>query len=257
MRYASLVCAVLLALGCDSSDSTAPEPAPEPPEKTTPPPAEKPAPAPPAPAPKPPPEKPEPEAKTPETSASDDNPLLDAKAPAVNLQSPAEFKARFETNKGAFVVRVTRDWAPRGADRFYSLVKNGFFDGCRFFRVVPGFMVQFGIHGDPKVSKAWLNAKINDDPVKETNGRGTISFATSGPHSRTTQVFINFADNGRLDGMGFSAFGRVIEGMDVVDHIYAAYKERPNQSMIQAQGNAYLNAAFPKLDFIKKATVIE
>jgi peptidyl-prolyl cis-trans isomerase A (cyclophilin A) len=176
---------------------------------------------------------------------------------ALKEQAPATFKALFETSAGNFVVEVHRDWAPKGADRFYNLVKNGFFDNCRFFRVVPNFMVQFGINGDPTVQSAWRNANITDDLVKEGNRRSYITFATAGPNSRTTQVFINFRDNGGLDGQGFAPFGRVVTGMDVVDKLYGGYGENPpeTQGRLQAEGNAYLAKAFPKLDSIKKATI--
>ncbi len=169
--------------------------------------------------------------------------------------APATYKARFETSAGDFVVEVHRAWAPKGADRFYNLVKHGFFDDCRFFRVVPNFMVQFGIHGDPAVQTNWVNNRITDDPVKESNKRGYITFATSGPNSRTTQVFINFADNAGLDRQGFAPFGQVISGMEAVDKINAQYGQKPAQAQIQSQGNAYLNKDFPKLDYVKKATI--
>src|SRR4051812_6690927 len=161
-------------------------------------------------------------------------------------QAPAEYKAKFDTSKGVFVIDVHRNWAPNGADRFYNLVKNGFYDENRFFRVISGFMVQFGINGNPQVSTPWRNAQIKDDPVKQSNKRGFITFATSGPNSRTTQVFINFGDNARLDGMGFAAFGQVSTGMNVVDQLYADYGEGapsgrgPNQGRMQSEGNAYL-----------------
>jgi len=180
-----------------------------------------------------------------------------------NEEAPATFQARFETSKGAFVLEIHRDWAPRGADRFYNLCRNGFFNDARFFRVISGFMVQFGISGDPKVGQKWKNAKIQDDPVTQTNARGNITFATSGANSRTTQVFINFGNNARLDGMGFAPFGKVIEGMDVVDSLYNRYGEGapsgrgPSQSLIQSQGNAYLEKSFPELDHVKHVTVTE
>jgi peptidyl-prolyl cis-trans isomerase A (cyclophilin A) len=174
---------------------------------------------------------------------------------ALTEKAPDTFKAKFDTSKGVFVVQVHRDWAPLGADRFYNLVKNGFFDECRFFRVVPNFMVQFGINGNPSVQAAWRGANLRDDPVKQSNKKGFITFATAGPNSRTTQVFINFKDNGGLDGQGFAPFGQVTSGMDVVEKITSQYGEMPNQGSIQTQGNAYLNKEFPKLDYIKKATV--
>jgi peptidyl-prolyl cis-trans isomerase A (cyclophilin A) len=180
---------------------------------------------------------------------------------ALNEQAPAVYKVNVETSKGPFVLEIHRDWAPLGADRFYNLVKNGFYDNDRFFRVISGFMVQFGINGDPKVSAVWREAKINDDPVRQSNSRGMITFATAGPNTRTTQVFINFADNAALDRMGFAPFGRVVSGMNVVDALYSGYGEAapqgngPNQQRIQSQGNAYLTHDFDKLDYIKKATI--
>src|SRR5215467_4494490 len=140
-------------------------------------------------------------------------------------QAPATYKARFDTTKGVFVIEVTRAWAPKGADRFYNLVKNGFYDNVRFFRVISGFMVQFGINGDPGIMAKWRTAQIGDDPVTQSNKRGMITFATAGPNTRTSQVFINFGDNTNLDGMGFAPFGRVVSGMNVVDSLYAEYGE--------------------------------
>ena len=170
-------------------------------------------------------------------------------------QAPERFKARFDTSKGPFVIEVHREWAPKGADRFYNLVKNGFFDDTRFFRVVPDFMVQFGINGDPAIQKNWANANIQDDPKKQSNKKGLVTFATRGANTRTTQIFINFKDNGFLDNQGFTPFGEVTTGMDVVEKINSQYGERPNQGSIQAEGNAYLNKEFPKLDFVRKATI--
>lgn len=181
----------------------------------------------------------------------------------LNETAPDQYDVSFETSKGVFVISVNRDWAPTGADRFYNLVKNGFFDDVRFFRVVPNFVVQFGMSGDPKISEIWQTARIKDDPVKETNKAGTITFATSGPDSRTTQVFINLRDNNRLDGMGFSPFGTVTEGMDVVTKLYSGYGDGaprgrgPNQPQITMEGNAYLDAGFPELDKVIKATISE
>lgn len=171
--------------------------------------------------------------------------------------APATFRANFETSGGVFVVEVTRAWAPKGADRFYNLVKYGYLDGTRFFRVVPNFMVQFGISGDPKLNAVWSEANISDDPVTQSNKRGYITFATRGPNTRTTQLFINFKDNAGLDGQGFAPFGQVVSGMEVVDKINAEYGESPNQGLIQTQGNAYLTKAFPRLDFIKRATILK
>lgn len=184
--------------------------------------------------------------------------------PAENLDTPAgdtpdTFKVRFECSHGDFVVRVHRKWAPKGAARFYDLVKAGFFDGCRFFRVVPGFVVQWGINGDPKIQARWRDRNIPDDPMRDiSNKRGTITFANSGPGTRTAQVFINFKDNPGLDAQRtFPPFGEVIEGMNVVDAVYAGYGQNPDQAQIQSSGNKYLNREFPKLDYIKKATLIE
>jgi peptidyl-prolyl cis-trans isomerase A (cyclophilin A) len=175
---------------------------------------------------------------------------------ALNETAPATYRARFETSKGAFVIEVTREWAPIGADRFYNLVKNGFYDDQRFFRVIPGFMVQWGMNGNPVVTKAWDSARLQDDPVKQSNRAGYISFAAeSRPNTRGTQVFINFVDNVRLDKIGFAPFGRVVEGMDVVLKINAQHREEPDQALIESQGNAYLNRVFPALDFIKAATI--
>lgn len=171
-------------------------------------------------------------------------------------KAPAMYTAKFDTTAGVFQVEVHTDWAPNGADRFYNLVKNGYYDGCRFFRVVPGFMVQFGINGDPAIQRNWESATIPDEPVKQGNTRGTITFAkSSAPNSRTTQVFINFKDNSSLNRTGFAPFGKIVSGMDVVDKIYSAYGERPEQARIQTEGTAYLAKSFPKLDYIKKATI--
>jgi peptidyl-prolyl cis-trans isomerase A (cyclophilin A) len=181
---------------------------------------------------------------------------------AMTARAPATFRARFETSKGIFVIEVRRDWAPLGADRFYNLVKSGYYDGVRFFRVIPGFMAQFGIHGDPRVSAAWRDARIPDDPVRQRNARGMVTFATAGPGTRTTQLFINYRDNNPLDGMGFAPFGRVVEGMEVVDRLYGGYGEGapggrgPDQGRIQAEGNAYLERAFPELDQVRRATIV-
>ena len=169
--------------------------------------------------------------------------------------APATFTVNFDTTAGPFVVEVHRAWAPKGADRFYNLVKHGYYDNGRFFRVIPGFMVQFGIHGDPKIQGGWRDANIPDDPVTQSNKRGFITFATAGPNSRTTQVFINFRDNGPLDERGFAPFGQVISGMESVDKINAQHGESPQQHLIQSQGDAYLTKEFPKLDYVRKATI--
>jgi len=180
---------------------------------------------------------------------------------SLNEKAPAVYKAKFDTSKGTFVIEVHRAWAPNGADRFYNLVKSGFYNDARFFRVIEGFMVQFGISGNPDLNAVWRGARIPDDPVNESNKRGYVSFAIGGPNTRTTQVFINFGNNTGLDGQGFSPFGQVVSGMKVVDALYNGYGEGapsgrgPAQRRLQAQGNAYLNADFPKLDYIKKATI--
>ncbi|MBZ5592800.1 MAG: peptidylprolyl isomerase [Acidobacteriia bacterium] len=180
---------------------------------------------------------------------------------AAEEHAPDSYKVRFETSKGDFVLTVTREWAPLGADRFHTLVKSGFYDGARFFRVLPGFVVQFGIAADPAVTAKWRNANLTDDPVKQSNRRGTITFATGGPNTRTTQVFVNLADNARLDGQGFSPFGAVTQGMEVVDQFYSGYGEGapngngPAQPTAESDGNAYLMREFPKLDYIKKASI--
>jgi len=189
-------------------------------------------------------------------------PKLLKPAEAVAPQVPSIFRVKFETTKGDFVVEARKDWAPKGAERFYNLVFNGYFTDIAFFRAIDGFMVQFGISGSPKIAQAWKDAVFPDDPVKQMNRRGNVSFATSGPDSRTTQMFINYADNFRLDTMGFAPFGTVVEGMDVVDALYKGYGEGapagrgPSQSRIQAEGNAYLRKEFPQLDYIKSASFV-
>ena len=180
---------------------------------------------------------------------------------SLNEKAPDVYKVKFDTSHGTFEIEVHRDWAPNGADRFYNLVKNGFYNDTRFFRVIKGFMVQFGISGNPKISQVWRNANIPDDPVEESNLRGFVTFATAGPNTRTTQVFINYGDNPSLDGQGFAPFGKVIWGLDVVQHLYSNYGEGaprgegPDQSRVQTEGNAYLQKNFPQLDYIKKATI--
>lgn len=176
-------------------------------------------------------------------------------------KAPDTFTVNVDTSKGAFSIEVTRAWAPNGADRLYNLVKNGYYDQVRFFRVVGGFMAQFGIHGDPAISAAWRNARIPDDPVKESNKKGYITFATAGPNTRTTQLFINLVDNGGLDKQGFAPIGRVGSGMDVVEKLHSGYGEGaprgkgPEQGRVQAEGNAYLEKDFPQLDYIKTASI--
>lgn len=172
-------------------------------------------------------------------------------------QAPERFRVKFETSKGPFVVEVHRKWSPLGADQFYRLIQDKFFNEARFFRVVPGFVVQFGIAGDPEVHRKWDQATIQDEPVVASNMKGFLTYAkSSAPNSRTTQLFINLKDNQRLDGLGFSPFGRVTEGMDVVEKITAEYGERPQQPLIERQGNAYLKQRFPNLDFIKTTVII-
>jgi peptidyl-prolyl cis-trans isomerase A (cyclophilin A) len=180
--------------------------------------------------------------------------------PPEDVQAPGAFKVKLETSQGPVVIDVNRTWAPRGADRFYMLVKRGFYDQARFFRVMPGFVAQFGLHANPEETAKWAGAELQDDPVVQPNIKGTVSFASHGPNSRTTQLFINLGDNsGSLDPQGFSVFGRVSQGMENVEKLYAgsgaAAQER--QEMITLKGNAFLLENFPKLDYIQKATVIE
>jgi peptidyl-prolyl cis-trans isomerase A (cyclophilin A) len=188
------------------------------------------------------------------------------KSPATFKEmAPPQFKVDFDTTAGLIVIEVHRDWAPNGADRFYNLVKSGFMDNVRFYRVVPKFMVQFGINGDPAVTTAWKSARIPRDPVKQSNARGYVTYAMQGgpggPDTRTTQLFISFGDNSFLDAQGFAPFGKVSKGMEIVDKLYSGYGEMapsgtgPEQGRAEAQGNAYLEKDFPKLDYIKKATI--
>jgi len=177
------------------------------------------------------------------------------------VQAPDVYKVDFDTSKGHFVVEVHRDWAPIGADHFYELVQAKFYDGDRFFRVLKGFVVQFGLNGDPTVNSRWAHATLPDDPVKEHNDRGTLTYATAGPATRTTQLFINLANNRNLDSQGFAPFGKVISGMEVVDSLYGGYGEGapsgggPDSNLLQSRGNDYLTEHFPKLDYIKTATI--
>jgi peptidyl-prolyl cis-trans isomerase A (cyclophilin A) len=177
-------------------------------------------------------------------------------------KAPDEYKVQFSTTRGDFVVTVTRAWAPLGADRFYNLVKHHFFDNASFFRVLPGFVAQFGISAYPAVNKVWEPAVIKDDPVTQANLRGYLTFATGGPNTRTTQAFINLVDNKRLDSMGFAPFGQVTDGIKVVDMFYDQYGEGapsgggPDQDQIQKQGKPYLDKGWPNLDFIKTTTII-
>lgn len=178
--------------------------------------------------------------------------------------APESFQARFETTKGDFVIEVTRSQAPNGADRLYNLVKNGYYDGVRFYRVIEGFMAQFGMHGEPQVQVRWTNAPIRDDRVAASNVRGAVTFAMAGPNSRTTQLFINLVDNTLLDIDGFAPIGTVIEGMDVVDQIHSGYGELadrggdgPISQNVAARGNAYLEESFPEMDYIVTATLVD
>ncbi len=179
-------------------------------------------------------------------------------------KAPESFSVRFETTKGDIVLRLQRAWAPIGVDRFYNLTKVGYFDDAAFFRVLPGFVAQFGVHGNPEVSRIWKNSEIPDDPVRESNRRGYLTFATAGPNTRTTQLFFNLGDNSAsLDSQGFAPIGRVTEGLAVLDSLHSGYGEGapngrgPNQGFIQARGNDYLREFFPKLDYIKKATIVQ
>ncbi len=191
-----------------------------------------------------------------------DRPLLNPSSPEMNLIAPDTFKVLIETTQGDLIVEVFREWAPLGADRFYSLVRNGYYSDIAFFRNISGFMTQFGIHGEPEVSEAWRMARIDDDSVRTNNVRGSISFAMAGPNTRTVQLFINHGDNSRLDAMGFSPFGRVTGGMDTVDRLYSGYGEGapqgrgPAQDRIQSEGNAYLRSDFPLMDFLVRARLL-
>lgn len=200
-----------------------------------------------------------------ETSMSEENPLMDPDSEAMQEKAPSEYRVHFDTSAGEFDIDVVRAWAPRGADRFYNLVRHGFYDDIRFFRVVEQFMVQFGISGDPALSEIWSGTTMLDDPVQMSNERGFITYAKTGqPNSRSTQVFINFKDNSFLDDQGFAPFGKVVgDGMKVVDAIYSGYGEGaprgkgPDQGRITREGNAYLKASFEKLDYINEATIVE
>lgn len=194
---------------------------------------------------------------------SSPEPAKKESAPPKTAEKPPEvYNVKLDTSKGPVTIEVRREWAPRGADHFYALVKTGFYDNARFFRVVRNFVVQFGIAADPKTQQLWANISLPDDPVREHNRLGTVTFATRGPNTRTTQVFINLRDNSQaLDGQGFSPFGKVTEGMDVVDSFYNSYGDMPpmgqgpDPNLIQTQGNAYLESRFPRLDYIRKATI--
>lgn len=188
--------------------------------------------------------------------------LLDPGHPRWRERAPAVFRVRFETSQGVFVVESRREWAPRGADRLHGLARAGFFDDSRFSRVRAGFIAQFGIPGDPAVAAAWRAATMPDDPVRWSNVRGTVSYAMTGPHTRTTQLFVNLADNRRLDAEGFAPLGVVVEGMDVVERLHAGYGEESGGGMrggrqgpVFEGGNAYLDRVYPRLDRLLRATV--
>ena len=250
---ASVLVAAALTLtgGCKNNEQTAQAPPPEQPAATassqpaTPPPAETKA-------------EPTPSAKTGAAPVHNYTKELIAASKA-NEQAPDNYKVKFDTTRGVFTVTVTRAWAPLGADRFYSLVKHHFYDNAAFFRVVPQFVVQFGISSTPAVSAAWKKTDIKDDPVTQTNKRGAMVFATAGPNTRTTQVFINLKDNSRLDGMGFAPFGVVDgDGMNIVEMMYEGYGDNagPDQDRLEKDGDAYLKKGWPKLDYIKSATLV-
>jgi peptidyl-prolyl cis-trans isomerase A (cyclophilin A) len=198
-----------------------------------------------------------------EPAAPAEVPVKKAEPPVLKkTQAPDVFKVDFDTSKGPFVVEVHRDWAPIGVDHFYDLVQSKYYDGDRFFRVLKGFVVQFGLNGDPAVTAHWDNVSIPDDPVKQHNVRGTIVYATAGPATRTTQLFVNLANNSsQLDSQGFSPFGKVVSGMAIVESLYGGYGEGapqgegPDQNLAKSRGNDYLAGQFPRLDYIKTATI--
>jgi peptidyl-prolyl cis-trans isomerase A (cyclophilin A) len=177
--------------------------------------------------------------------------------------APSTYSVSFKTTKGSFAARISRDWSPNGVDRLYELVQSGYYDDVAFFRVLEGFVAQFGISGDPTVSAAWRERTIADDPVRSSNTKGTISFAMAGPGTRTTQLFVNLADNTRLDSMGFSPVAEITGGMDVVESLYGGYGEGaprgngPSQGMLQQRGNEYLRESFPDLDYIEQAIITD
>ena len=197
-----------------------------------------------------------------ETTTAKPNPaLLDASL--ATEKSPDLYRVKMQTTAGDFIIEVHREWAPLGADRFFNLVKIGYFDNVAFFRVLTGFMAQAGFHGNPAVSKVWLNARIKDDPVKQSNYSGTVTFATGGPNTRTAQFFVNYGDNSYLDDSGFAPFGKVVEGMESVKALYSGYGEGqpngkgPSQAKLYRGGNTYLEAEFPELDYITKASIVK
>ncbi|HVR82720.1 MAG TPA: peptidylprolyl isomerase [Planctomycetota bacterium] len=183
--------------------------------------------------------------------------------PAQDPKAPAEFKVKLETTRGDLVLRITRDWAPKGADRVYALVKSGYYDECRFYRVLPKYIAQFGINGTPTVAAKWKDLPIDDDPVRQKNTRGRVTFGKGGPNSRTTNLFISLKDNTSLDSEGFAPIGEVLEGLELADQLFSGYGDGapkgrgPSQKRIYEQGNAWLAKDFKDLDYIKKATVVE
>ena len=198
-------------------------------------------------------------------SACDDtrsSPLLNPDPDSLAVQAPDSFRVEFTTSKGPFVVHAVRAWAPRGVDRFYYLARHGYYDRTKFFRNLPDFMAQFGLHGDPDVTAVWMDRNIPDDSVRQSNARGFVTFAMGGPNTRSTQLFINKRDNSRLDAMGFAPIGRVTDGMQAVDSLYEGYGEGPpggmgpDQGQIISQGNRYLESFFPRLDSIVSTRVL-
>lgn len=188
--------------------------------------------------------------------------LLNPESPAMQIEAPEQYFVQFNTTEGPFVLEINRSWAPRGADRFFNLVRHGYYNGAHFFRVIPGFVVQFGLPADPALAEIWTDQQMDDDPVTQENLPGTISFASAGPDTRTTQVFINLGDNRRLDSLGFAPMGRVVEGMDIVRNLYSGYGEGPprgngpSQDLIEEGGATYLNAEFPEMDSVVSAELI-
>ena len=259
LSLSSLVLAGVLASGCKKTEP-APEP-PPPPKPAEPVKAPEPVKAAAEATPPPPADSAAPKPAEPATPPAGKAALLAPKS--LTEEAPAKYKVKFTTTKGDFVIEVQREWAPQGADRFYNLVKHGFYEDTRFFRVIKGFMVQFGISGDPAINTVMQEARIPDDAVKQSNSRGNVTFATAGPNTRTTQVFINYKDNANLDGMGFAPFGKVVSGMKTVDALNGEYGEGapggagPSQPRMQSDGNAYLQKDFPRLDYIKAAKIVK
>ena len=197
-----------------------------------------------------------------ETTTAQPNPALLDPSLATE-KAPDIYRVKMETTAGEFIIEVHREWAPLGADRFYNLVKIGYFTDVAFFRVLAGFMAQAGFHGDPAVSQVWLNARIKDDPVTQSNSQGMVTFATGGPNTRSAQIFVNYGDNSYLDASGFAPFGQVVEGFESVQKLYSGYGEGapngkgPGQGKVFGRGNEYLKAEFPELDYITKASIVE